>query len=115
MIKIKVPGAKNSSLPILCSVLLTKGTYIISNVPNISDIQNLFHLLLQFNVKISYNNNTAYINTLFLKMPEKINYDKDFRASYYIIGSIYYLITTSYNFEISNGCNIDNRKINYWS
>ena len=113
MINITIPGAKNSSLPILCAVLLTKGIYIISNIPNITDIQNLFNLLRQFNVKIDYNNNIAHINTLSLKIPDKINYDKDFRGSYYLIGSIYYLIQTSYNFKISNGCNIDNRKINY--
>lgn len=42
MINVNIPGAKNSSLPILCSVLLTKGIYTISNIPNIDDIQSLF-------------------------------------------------------------------------
>ena len=63
MINITISGSKNSSLPILCAVLLTKGIYNISNIPNITDIQNLFYLLRQFNVKINYNNNIAQINT----------------------------------------------------
>ena len=102
IINVTVPGAKNSSLPILSSVLLAKGIYIISNVPNITDIQNLFYLLKQFNVKIDYNNNIAHINTLSLKIPDKINYYKDFRGSYYLIGSIYYLIQTTYNDIVVN-------------
>lgn len=62
-------------------------------------IYNLFFFIKQFNINIDFNNNTAIIDTVNLKLPNNINYDKDFRGSYYLIGSIYYLIQNDYSFK----------------
>ena len=113
MIKINIPGAKNGALPILCATLLTKGIYNIYNIPNINDIDSLLILLKQCNVLIKRENSNVLIDTRNLILPKKLNYTKDFRGSYYLIGALYYLIEDKYDFRISNGCNIDNRKINF--
>ena len=38
-------GAKNEALQILCAVLLTKETVVISNLPDIVDVNKLMQLL----------------------------------------------------------------------
>ena len=45
-------GAKNEALQILCAVLLTKEKVIISNIPNIVDINKLIELLAELGVKV---------------------------------------------------------------
>ena len=44
-------GAKNEALQVLCAVLLTRETVVISNVPNILDVNNLIDLLQAMGVK----------------------------------------------------------------
>jgi UDP-N-acetylglucosamine 1-carboxyvinyltransferase len=45
-------GAKNEALQILCAVLLTPERVVISNVPNIVDVNKLIDLLRSMNVKV---------------------------------------------------------------
>ncbi|MEK9517258.1 MAG: UDP-N-acetylglucosamine 1-carboxyvinyltransferase, partial [Flavobacteriaceae bacterium] len=44
-------GAKNEALQILCAVLLTEETVIISNLPDIVDVNKLMGLLKKMGVK----------------------------------------------------------------
>ena len=110
---IKINGAKNSSLAILACCLLTKGEYKISNVPKIKDIYNLLDLIKQFNVNITWNKKDLTINTEELSLPKKMNYGENFRASYYLIGSTCNMITNNFIYEVSKGCEIGERPINY--
>ena len=43
--KVKISGAKNSSLPIIASTLLSKNGIKITNVPNVKDINTLLDLM----------------------------------------------------------------------
>jgi len=45
-------GAKNEALQILCATLLTPEEVIISNIPNIRDVNNLIELLKSLGVKV---------------------------------------------------------------
>jgi UDP-N-acetylglucosamine 1-carboxyvinyltransferase len=45
-------GAKNEALQILCAVLLTPEKVIVSNIPDIIDINKLIRLLVNFGVKV---------------------------------------------------------------
>ncbi len=45
-------GAKNEALQILCAVLLTPERVVISNIPNIVDVNKLIDLLRSMNVKV---------------------------------------------------------------
>lgn len=45
-------GAKNEALEVICATLLTDDKVTISNIPDILDVRNLIHLLMQMGVKV---------------------------------------------------------------
>ncbi|MDP4206163.1 MAG: UDP-N-acetylglucosamine 1-carboxyvinyltransferase, partial [Bacteroidota bacterium] len=45
-------GAKNEALQVICAVLLTDEEVIISNVPNISDVNKLIEILIGLGVEV---------------------------------------------------------------
>ncbi len=59
---VKISGSKNSSLPILASCILTKGTNIINNIPNLSDIDVMYSLLESLGAKIDINDRKTSVN-----------------------------------------------------
>ena len=63
--KIKISGSKNSVLPIMAISLLTRKKMKLTNVPLISDVFNMIHLLkhLGVKVKLDYNNNTIIFSS----------------------------------------------------
>ena len=110
---ININGAKNSSLSILSSCLLCKDEYKILNIPNIKDIHDLSDLMRQFNINIVRRKKTTIINTKELCLPKKLKYKNNFRGSYYLIGATSNMITDNFKYEISKGCEIGKRPINY--
>lgn len=52
--EIKVKGAKNEALEVICAALLTPEKVTISNLPQISDVRNLIALLAEMGVKVKY-------------------------------------------------------------
>lgn len=50
--EVEISGSKNSSLPILAACILTKGKNIISNLPNLSDINVMYNLLEALGARI---------------------------------------------------------------
>ena len=51
--EVRVSGAKNAALPILCASLLTPGTLRLQNVPHLRDVTTTLTLLAQMGVEIS--------------------------------------------------------------
>ena len=60
--EVVISGSKNSSLPIIASCILTKGTNVISNIPNLSDINVMYCLLDSLGAKINTSKNKVEIN-----------------------------------------------------
>ncbi len=52
--EIKIKGAKNEALEVICATLLTPEKVVISNLPQISDVRNLISLLGEMGVKVRY-------------------------------------------------------------
>lgn len=52
--EIKIKGAKNEALEVICATLLTPEKVVISNLPQISDVRNLINLLGEMGVKVNY-------------------------------------------------------------
>ena len=52
--EIRIKGAKNEALEVICAVLLTPEKVVISNLPQISDVRNLISLLADMGVKVNY-------------------------------------------------------------
>ena len=48
-------GAKNEALQIICASLLTSEEVVISNIPNIIDVNKLINLLSSIGVKVKKN------------------------------------------------------------
>jgi len=53
--EIRISGAKNAALPILCAALLTEEPLIISNVPHLRDVTTTLELLNQMGMGVSVN------------------------------------------------------------
>ena len=49
--KVRVSGAKNAALPILCASLLTAEPLVLSNVPQLNDVRTMSSLLSQMGVR----------------------------------------------------------------
>ncbi len=61
--EITVSGSKNAALPILAATLLAKGKFRITNVPMISDIDNLIEIIEGLGAKITFENHVCEIDT----------------------------------------------------
>jgi len=55
--EIRISGAKNAALPILCAALLTEEPLIIGNVPHLRDVTTTLELLNQMGMGVSVNDN----------------------------------------------------------
>jgi UDP-N-acetylglucosamine 1-carboxyvinyltransferase len=85
-------GAKNEALQIICAVLLTKEKVVISNVPNIVDINKLIDLLGDLGVKIEKTGHEEFtfqadnVNIDYLVSPEFKKKGGSLRGSMMIVG-----------------------------
>ncbi len=59
---VEISGSKNSSLPIIASCILTHGTNVIYNVPNLSDIKVMYSLLEGLGATIDIKDKKTTIN-----------------------------------------------------
>ncbi|MCX8084734.1 MAG: UDP-N-acetylglucosamine 1-carboxyvinyltransferase [Calditerrivibrio sp.] len=59
--RIKISGAKNSSLPILAATILTSGEYVIDNVPHLMDVKTMLKLLKVLGMDYDFSENRVYI------------------------------------------------------
>ena len=55
--EIEIFGAKNAALPLMAASLLTDETLTLSNIPHLTDITTLVHLLAQHGVEIGMDGN----------------------------------------------------------
>jgi len=85
-------GAKNEALQILCAVLLTKEKVVISNIPDIVDINKLIELLSDLGVKVEKTGHEEYtfqadaVNVDYLVSPEFKKKGGSLRGSMMIVG-----------------------------
>ena len=61
--EIKVQGAKNEALQILCAVLLTPERVVVNNIPHILDVMKLITVLGNMGVKVEELSNNSYAFT----------------------------------------------------
>jgi UDP-N-acetylglucosamine 1-carboxyvinyltransferase len=87
-------GAKNEALQVICAVLLTSETVIISNIPNILDVNNLIGLLGDMGVEIhqlatdTYSFKAEKINTEYFQTEDFYNKSASLRGSVMIVGPL---------------------------
>jgi len=85
-------GAKNEALQVICAVLLTPKTVIISNIPDILDVNNLISLLADMGVEVIRLNADTYsfkaenLNMDYLQTEDFYNKSASLRGSVMIVG-----------------------------
>lgn len=109
--KIKIGGAKNSTVALIPASILSGGIVRIENVPKISDKDALIEILKLLNVKVTDKNDIMEIdssNLINTCIPEDLS--SRLRASYYFMGA---LLSKFKKVEMyfPGGCNIGSRPI----
>lgn len=66
-------GAKNEALQVICAVLLTPETVVISNIPDILDVRQLISILVDLGVEVQRVNNDTYSFTAKQILLEKLD------------------------------------------
>ena len=86
---ITVSGAKNSVVALIPAAILCDESTIISNVPNITDVDDLENILVHLNAKFKRSNGTIEIDSSEI-INQEISYElsKKLRASYYFMGAL---------------------------
>ena len=85
--EVKISGAKNAILPIMCATLLTTGKSVLSNVPDLYDIRMMSHLLRIIGAKVVHENGILEIDTTncnYFEAPYEIV--SKMRASFNVFG-----------------------------
>ena len=108
---IDISGAKNSAVALIPAAILCDEETTITNVPEISDIDNLEEILTCLNAKVKRENNCVTINSKSVQnkiIPEELSVK--LRASYYFMGA---LLGKFHKVEIyfPGGCSIGERPI----
>lgn len=108
----RVYGSKNSSLPILASLVhFSDCVFIMENVPRIIDVLDQCEMLNSLGVQTQWDipNNQLIIDTCHLIYQKELKSFHKTRASLYFLGSLY-----PNNFKLSKpgGCRIGQRNIN---
>lgn len=113
--EVKIAGAKNAALPILCACLLTDQPVILRNVPDLQDVRTMLKLLQEIGVTVSFPDATdrshIVLNAAVIKSSEA-TYEmvKTMRASILVLGP---LLARMHSAKVSlpGGCAIGARPV----
>jgi UDP-N-acetylglucosamine 1-carboxyvinyltransferase len=87
--EVRISGAKNAALPILCASLLTSEPLTLTNVPALHDIQTMLKLLAQMGVKVAQQGDTVTLDASGLSNPTApYEMVKTMRASILVLGPL---------------------------
>jgi UDP-N-acetylglucosamine 1-carboxyvinyltransferase len=87
--EVRISGAKNAALPILCAALLTREPLTLTNVPDLNDIQTMLRLLAQMGVKVEQSGDTVTLDASDLNNPTApYEMVKTMRAAILVLGPL---------------------------
>tara|TARA_Y100000589_G_scaffold331166_1_gene383556 strand:+ start:5763 stop:7166 length:1404 start_codon:yes stop_codon:yes gene_type:complete len=112
--EVKISGAKNSALVLLAASLLTEEKITLYNVPDLSDIDKMQHILKSLGVKLTNetdSNEKLVINSKDLHICElPFELVNSLRASFFCIGPLLSKLGEA-SLALPGGCNIGARPI----
>ena len=88
--EISIQGAKNSVLPILAATLISGKTSIISNIPNLRDVEMMIKILSSLGAKIEFDNGVMNIDSsdiTEIELPEGLV--REMRSSIILLGAMF--------------------------
>jgi UDP-N-acetylglucosamine 1-carboxyvinyltransferase len=109
--EVKISGAKNAALPIMCASLLTADALFLSNLPDMHDVKTMVRLLQQMGVRIDADTQAATFNAAAVdKLEAPYDMVKTMRAAILVLGP---LLTRFGEARVSlpGGCAIGSRPV----
>jgi len=115
--EIAISGSKNCALPVLFATLLTEKENIISNVPNLRDMDSTKKMLLHFGSKIQENHDSYFgskwkVHSTSLVSEAPYDLVRKMRASFLSLGPLLARLGVA-RVSRPGGCAIGARPINY--
>lgn len=111
--EVRISGAKNAALPLICATLLTPGKHILRNVPDLRDTRTMLRLLENLGVRHTREDDVLTIDSTDLNSSEA-SYDlvKTMRASVLVLGPLVARLGKA-RVSLPGGCAIGARPINF--
>ncbi|SEN02244.1 UDP-N-acetylglucosamine 1-carboxyvinyltransferase [Nitrosomonas marina] len=110
--EIRISGAKNAALPLLCAALLTEDTVRISNVPRLMDITTMLSLLKQIGVNVECTESSEFVlcATNLTQLTAPYDMVKTMRAAILVLGPLLARAGEAY-ISLPGGCAIGLRPV----
>ena len=109
--EIRISGAKNAALPILCAGLLTKDTVQLSNVPKLQDVSTMLKLLQQMGLQVEVDGDRVALNGGAIdKLEAPYEMVKTMRASILVLGPLLARFGEA-KVSLPGGCAIGSRPV----
>jgi UDP-N-acetylglucosamine 1-carboxyvinyltransferase len=110
--KVNISGAKNASLALMPACILTSGTSVLYNTPELNDVYTMIKLMNFLGVETSFENHVLRVNTEKITSSEApYEYVKKMRASVYVLGPLLGKFGTA-KVSLPGGCAWGPRPIN---
>lgn len=108
---VKVSGAKNAAIPLLCASLLARGKVLFRNMPKITDVDSLVRILKYLECDVKFKGHTMLVDNTNLKYkPLLLTECKQMRGSYYLMG-VFLTLFSKCEMVLPGGCKIGKRPI----
>ncbi|WP_026672824.1 UDP-N-acetylglucosamine 1-carboxyvinyltransferase [Alkalihalobacterium bogoriense] len=109
---VKVEGAKNAVLPVIAaSILASRGTSTIYDVPSLADVYTVKEVLRNLNIDVEYENGQFKVNAEKpLKTEAPFEYVRKMRASFLVMGPLLARVGHA-RIALPGGCAIGSRPI----
>ena len=109
--EVRISGAKNAALPILCASLLTGDSLQLGNVPDLNDVATMRKLLQQMGVKIEVNGNQVALSAAHIdKLEAPYDMVKTMRAAILVLGPLVARFGEA-RVSLPGGCAIGSRPV----
>ncbi|QYF95334.1 UDP-N-acetylglucosamine 1-carboxyvinyltransferase [Massilia sp. PAMC28688] len=109
--EIKISGAKNAALPILCAGLLTAGDLELTNVPRLHDVRTMLKLLEKTGLKVKQDDENVTLNGSAIDTLEApYELVKTMRASILVLGPLLARFGEA-KVSLPGGCAIGSRPV----
>ena len=110
--EVDISGAKNAALGILAAAVMTDETVLVSNLPDVRDINVMLEAMMEIGVKVErVSRHEVKITSDSIKdISVDYEYIKKIRASYYLLGALLGKYKKA-EVPLPGGCNIGSRPI----
>ncbi len=109
--EVRISGAKNAALPILCASLLTRDSLQLGNVPDLNDVATMRKLLQQMGVKIELSGGEIVLSAANIdKLEAPYDMVKTMRAAILVLGPLVARFGDA-RVSLPGGCAIGSRPV----